>query len=74
MSNVIVYTLRGCPTCDKALAAIGERGVGFEERRVDDNPRWWDEALKYASSVPVIIWADDDVEIGWDGEYGLETA
>ncbi len=70
MSSVVVYTLRGCPTCDKAMTAMRERGVDFEERRVDGNPKWWDEALKYAFTVPVIIWADGDVEIGWDGEHG----
>ncbi|MCH7512266.1 MAG: glutaredoxin family protein, partial [Chloroflexi bacterium] len=37
MSNVIMYTLRNCPTCDKARAALSERGVEYEERRVDDN-------------------------------------
>ncbi|HXG37082.1 MAG TPA: glutaredoxin family protein [Dehalococcoidia bacterium] len=70
MSKVIVYTLKECPTCDKARRALTERGVEFEERRVDDNPRWWDEALQYSFSVPVIIWGENDIEIGWEGEHG----
>ena len=70
MSNVIMYTLRNCPTCDKARAALSERGVEYEERRVDDNEEWWEEALKYAFTVPVIIWGEGDGEIGWDGEHG----
>ncbi|MEE9285307.1 MAG: glutaredoxin domain-containing protein [Dehalococcoidia bacterium] len=70
MSSVVIYTLRSCPTCDKAMTDMRERGIDFEERRVDDNPQWWDEALKYAFTVPVIIWADGDIEIGWDGEHG----
>ncbi len=70
MDNVIMYTLRNCPTCDKARAALSERGVEYEERRVDDSEEWWEEALKYAFTVPVIIWGEGDVEIGWEGEHG----
>jgi len=65
-----VYTLRNCPTSDKAKAALVDRGVEIEERRVDENVDWWDEALKYSLSVPVIIWEDVRVEIGWEGEHG----
>lgn len=70
MSNVVIYTLRNCPTCDKAMTALHQRGIEFEERRVDESREWWDEALKYAFSVPVIIWDNGDVEIGWEGEHG----
>jgi glutaredoxin len=68
--SVIVYSLRNCPTSDKAKAALTERGVSFEERRVDDEVQWWEEALKYSLTVPVIIWENGDVEIGWAGEHG----
>jgi glutaredoxin len=68
--SVIVYSLRNCPTSDKAKAALTGRGVSFEERRVDDEVRWWEEALKYSLTVPVIIWENGDVEIGWEGEHG----
>ena len=68
--SVIVYTLRNCPTSDKAKVALIERGVDIEERRVDENVEWWDEALKYSLSVPVIIWEDGRVDIGWEGEHG----
>ena len=70
MSKVIVYTLGNCPTCDKARAALTARKVDFEERRVDENAEWWDEALNYAYTVPVILWDNGDVEIGWEGEHG----
>ncbi len=70
MSAVIVYTLRNCPTSDKAKAGLAERGVTFEERRVDESAEWWDEALKYSFTVPVILWENGDVEIGWEGEHG----
>jgi glutaredoxin len=68
--SVIVYTLRNCPTSDKAKAALSDQGVEFEERRVDENVDWWDEALQYSLTVPVIIWDDGRVEIGWEGEHG----
>ena len=70
MSAVIVYTLRNCPTSDRAKDALTERGVSFEERRVDESAERWDEALKYSFTVPVIIWENGDVEIGWEGEHG----
>jgi glutaredoxin len=70
MSSVIMYTLSHCATCDKARVTLSERGVEFEERRVDESEEWWEEALKYGFTVPVIIWGEGDVEIGWEGEHG----
>lgn len=68
--GVIMYTLRNCPTCDKAREALDGRGVDYEERRVDENETWWEEALNYAFTVPVILWENGDVEVGWEGEHG----
>jgi glutaredoxin len=70
MSRVLMYTLGNCPTCDRARAGLGERDIEFEERRVDENEEWWEEAIKYAFTVPIIIWDEGDVEIGWEGEHG----
>lgn len=67
---VIVYSLRNCPVSEKAVAALKERGIEIEERRVDVNADWWDEALNYSMTVPVIIWENGEIEIGWDGEHG----
>jgi glutaredoxin len=68
--SVIVYTLKNCDVSEKAIAALREQGLEFEERRVDENVAWWDEALNYSMTVPVILWENGDVEIGWDGEHG----
>jgi glutaredoxin len=68
--SVIVYTLGNCDVSEKAVQALRGRGVQFEERRVDQNADWWDEALNYSMSVPVVLWDNGDVEIGWDGEHG----
>ena len=69
MDNAILYTLRGCPTCEKARRGLNQRGVQFEERMVDDNPRWWKEAVALAATVPIFV-AGDRVEVGWEGEAG----
>jgi glutaredoxin len=66
----IVYTLKNCGTSEKAMTALRERGVDLEERRVDLNADWWNEALNYSMTVPVILWDNGEVEIGWDGEHG----
>ena len=68
--SVVVYTLKNCPTSEKAMMALRERGVDLEERRVDLNADWWNEALNYSMTVPVILWDNGEVEIGWDGEHG----
>ena len=65
-----MYTLRNCPTCDKARDALNERGIEFEERKVDESEAFWEEALNYAFTVPVILWDSGDVEVGWEGEHG----
>jgi len=69
MDKAILYTLRGCPTCEKAKQGLSKRGVQFEERRVDDNAAWWNEATALAATVPILVWGDR-VEVGWEGEEG----
>jgi glutaredoxin len=68
--SVIVYTLKNCDVSDKAVVGLRAQGVEFEERRVDENVAWWDEALNYSMTVPVIVWDNGEVEIGWVGEHG----
>ena len=69
MDKAILYTLRGCPTCEKAKRGLSQRGVQFEERMVDDNPAWWKEAVALAATVPILV-SDGRVEVGWQGEAG----
>ena len=68
--SVIVYTLKNCEVSDKAVTALRDRGVDIEERRVDENVDWWEEALDLALAVPIIVWEDGRVERGWEGEHG----
>ena len=69
VDKAILYTLRGCPTCEKAKRGLTQRGVQFEERLVDDNPAWWKEAVALAATVPIFV-SEGRVEVGWQGEVG----
>ena len=69
MDKAILYTLRGCPTCEKAKRGLSQRGVPFEERMVDDNPAWWKEAVALAATVPIFV-SEGRVDVGWEGEVG----
>ena len=65
-----VYTLTVCAACDMLRAAWGEQGVVYNERRVDQSQEALDEALLYGDSVPIIVYPDGRVEIGFEGEVG----
>ncbi len=69
MSGVILYTLRNCPTCDKARRDLETAGVDFEERAIDDNGHWYAEAAALSVTVPILV-RGGSVEVGWKGEYG----
>jgi glutaredoxin len=66
----IVYTLRTCPTCVKLKAAWDTRGLKYEERQVDDNQDYLDEATGYGDAVPIVVYPDGRVETGFEGEHG----
>ncbi|MBI4337992.1 MAG: glutaredoxin family protein [Chloroflexi bacterium] len=66
----IVYTLTTCPTCIKLKRAWRRQGVAYEERPVDADQGWLDEALRYGDAVPIVVWPDGRVEHGFEGEAG----
>ena len=71
MSDIpVVYTLTVCPACDKLRDTWGKQGVKYDERRVDQSQETLDEALIYGDSVPIIVYPDGKVEIGFEGEVG----
>lgn len=67
MSKPIVYTLRTCPACNKLKQDWRSRGDDFEERQVDDNQKWLDEAVRYGDIVPIVVYDDGRVEAGYQG-------
>jgi glutaredoxin len=66
----IVYTLTVCPACDMLRNAWRRQGIMYEERRVDQSQETLDEALLYADTVPIIIYPDGRVEVGFEGHTG----
>jgi glutaredoxin len=66
----IVYTLTVCPACDMLRNAWRRQGIKYEERRVDQSQETLEEALLYADTVPIIIYPDGRVEIGFEGHTG----
>ena len=66
----VVYTLTVCPACDVLRSVWGKQGIAYEERRVDQSQDTLDEALEYADTVPIIIYPDGRVEIGFQGQTG----
>jgi glutaredoxin len=69
MADVIIYTLRTCATSKRAMADLDAEGVSYEERKVDENAAYYEEALELAFTVPIIV-RDGRVEVGWKGESG----
>jgi glutaredoxin len=67
--KLIIYTTTNCETCDAALHDLRADGVDFEERNVMQRQEWYDEALQYAITVPIIL-RDGKVEYGWKGDIG----
>lgn len=71
--NLIIYTTPNCSACDRALADLTADGVDFEERNVMKSKQFYDEALKYAITVPIIL-REGKVEYGWKGNIGCAIA
>ncbi len=69
MADLIMYTLRTCPTCERARRDLAAEGVDFEERCIEDSPAWFDEASQLALTVPILV-RGGKVEVGWKGESG----
>jgi glutaredoxin len=68
--KLIIYTTPNCSACDNALADLTADGVDFVERNVMRDKQFYNEALKYSVSVPIIINPDGKVEYGWKGNHG----
>ncbi len=66
----VVYTLTICPACDHLRDTWAKQGIQYEERRVDQSQDTWDEALEYGDNVPIILYPDGKVEVGFEGRKG----
>lgn len=66
----VVYTLATCPACIKLKEDWRRKGITFEERQVDQNQAWLNEALTYGDMVPIIVYEDKRVEVGYANMIG----
>ena len=66
----VVYTLTVCPACDSLRASWKRQDIKYQEIRVDQSQDDLDAALDYADTVPIIIYPDGRVEVGFEGQTG----
>jgi glutaredoxin len=69
-TRTVVYTIRGCDSCVRLLKKFESEGVDFEERRVELNQATLEEARRYGSLVPIVVWPDGRVEQGFGDSIG----
>lgn len=75
MNHVVVYSSDYCPYCVRAKQLLANKGVAFEEIKVDGKPQLRAEMTKKAgrTSVPQ-IWIGSQHIGGCDDLYALERA
>ncbi|MCD6046781.1 MAG: glutaredoxin [Gammaproteobacteria bacterium] len=73
MQQIIVYTTATCPYCVNAKKLLDQKGVAYEEIRVDLDPDKREEMMTRANrrTVPQIFIGDTHVG-GCDDLYALE--
>lgn len=69
---LIMYSMSDCPVCLKSKRELRRRGVAFTERLVDEEEIWQEEVLRltHQNTVPVFVYEDKRVEVGFEGEKG----
>jgi glutaredoxin len=70
VAKTIIYTVSSCPASAKIREDWTQEGKQFEERQVDKSQTWLDEALKYGDMVPIAVYEDGKVEIGYKNMIG----
>jgi len=66
----VVYTIHGCDACMRLLKKWDADGVAYYERRVELDQATLDEARRYGSLVPIVVWPDGRVEEGFGDSLG----
>ena len=67
--KAILYTAPNCNVCDRARDDLIAKGIDFEERDVMKEKAWFNEALRYAVSVPILV-RNGKAQVGWKGAHG----
>lgn len=75
MSKVEIYTKGYCPFCHRAKSLLEEKGVAYQEYKVDEQPALRDTMIERAKggyTVPQIFVNDQHIG-GCDDMYALES-
>jgi glutaredoxin len=70
MTRTIIYTVSSCPASAKIREDWTAEGKDFEERQVDKSQTWLDEAIKYGDTVPIAVYPDGKIEVGYKNMIG----
>jgi glutaredoxin 3 len=76
MAQVTIYTKAYCPYCVRAKALLGQKGVQFDEIKIDEQPELRPAMIERANgrtTVPQIFIGDTHVG-GCDDLFALENA
>lgn len=76
MAQVTIYTKAYCPYCVRAKALLGQKGVQFDEIKIDEQPELRPAMIERANgrtTVPQIFIGDTHVG-GCDDLFALEGA
>lgn len=73
MAVVVIYTTLQCPYCDRAKSLLSNKGIAFEEIRVDTNEKKRVEMMERSGrrTVPQIFINDQSIG-GFDALWALE--
>ena len=55
--NIILFTMKGCPHCDKLKKTLNEYNISFEEKDVDKNVKLYENFSKAVDSdyLPAVL-------------------
>ena len=76
MSNVDIYTTSYCPYCVRAKALLSQKGINFNEIKVDETPALRAIMMQRSNGARTVpqIFIDDYHVGGCDELYALETS
>ena len=66
----IVYTLPSCRACSVLKQDWTREGIQFEERMASESQAYMDEARGYGDMVPIIVYPEGRVEVGYKNLIG----
>jgi glutaredoxin 3 len=74
MNHVVVYSKQMCPSCTQAKTLLQQKGVDFEQIKIDDEPERKQEMIHLSGgrqTVPQIFINDEHIG-GFDELWELE--